>query len=146
MQISVLAEQMRREGYEVLVSRPSVIMKEIDGSRCEPFENVWVEVPEDVVGGVMKSFANRKGKVINMEPHSHGMTLEANVPTRGLIGFESELMNMTSGHGVMSHLFDQYKPYAGELSVDKQERLFLQSKAMPLDMHWMRFRSEANFS
>lgn len=115
MQISVLAEQMRREGYEVLVSRPSVIMKEIDGSRCEPFENVWVEVPEDVVGGVMKSFANRKGKVINMEPHSHGMTLEANVPTRGLIGFESELMNMTSGHGVMSHLFDQYKPYAGEI-------------------------------
>lgn len=115
MQISVLAEQMRREGYEVLVSRPSVIMKEIDGSQCEPFENVWIEVPEDAVGGIMKSLANRKGKVTNMEQNNNSMTLEAYIPTRGLIGFESELVNMTSGHGVMSHLFDAYKPYAGEI-------------------------------
>jgi GTP-binding protein len=115
MQISVLAEQMRREGFEILVSRPSVIMKEIDGVKCEPFENVWVEVPEDAVGGIMKSLANRKGKVTSMEQHNSGMTIEANVPTRGLIGFESELVNMTSGHGVMSHLFESYKPHAGEI-------------------------------
>lgn len=115
MQIAVLVETMRREGFEVCVSRPTVLYKEIDGRRCEPFEQVWVEVSEDQLGGVMENLAKRKGKVTNMEHHNTGVTLEAEVPTRGLIGFESDLISMTSGHGVMSHSFLEYRPYCGEI-------------------------------
>jgi len=115
MQIAVLVEQMRREGYEVLVSRPKVILKEVDGQKCEPFENVWIDVPDDNVGGIMKNLATRKGQVTGMHAHMGRTTIEANIPTRGLIGFEFDLVNMTSGHGVMSHMFESYKPLAGEI-------------------------------
>jgi GTP-binding protein len=115
MQIAVLVEQMRREGYEVLVSRPQVITRKVDGQTCEPFENVWIDVPDDAVGGIMKNLAGRKGQMTGMHAHMGRTTIEANIPTRGLIGFEFDLVNMTSGHGVMSHLFDAYKPWAGEI-------------------------------
>ncbi|MDX2109523.1 MAG: translational GTPase TypA [Verrucomicrobiota bacterium] len=115
MQIAILVEQMRREGFELLVSRPSVITKVINGQTCEPFETLWVEVPDTQVGGIMQNLAARKARVENMEKHAHGMTIEATVPTRGLIGFEFDLMNMTSGEGVMSHLFKEYGPWAGEI-------------------------------
>lgn len=115
MQIAVLVEQMRREGYEVLVSRPQVITRKVEGQTCEPFENVWIDVPDDAVGGIMKNLAGRKGQMTGMHAHMGRTTIEANIPTRGLIGFEFDLVNMTSGHGVMSHLFDAYKPWAGEI-------------------------------
>ncbi|MCC5807743.1 MAG: translational GTPase TypA [Opitutales bacterium] len=115
MQIAILVEQMRREGYELLVSRPTVIFREIDGTRHEPFETLWVDVPEDQLGGVMENLARRRGQITNIEHHRGGVTVEAAIPTRGLIGFETDLLNMTSGHGVMSHLFDAYKPFAGEI-------------------------------
>jgi GTP-binding protein len=138
MQIAVLVETMRREGFEVLVSRPTVLYKEIDGTRCEPFEQVWVEVPEDQLGGVMENLAKRKGKVTNMEHHNTGVTVEAEVPTRGLIGFESDLVTMTSGHGVMSHSFLEYRPFCGEIVTRQTGTLVSmeQGKAMPyaLDM------------
>ena len=117
MQIAVLVETMRREGFEVLVSRPSVITKKDgDGPVLEPYETAWIEVDETDVGGVMKSLANRRGKIENMEPHAGGTTIEATIPTRGLIGFEFELVNMTSGRGVCSHLFKEYGPWAGALA------------------------------
>lgn len=116
MQIAVLVETMRREGFEVLVSRPTVLYKEIDGTRCEPFEQVWVEIPEDQLGGVMENLAKRKAKVTNMEHHNAGVTVEAEAPTRGFIGFESDLVTMTSGHGVMSHSFLEYRPFSGEIT------------------------------
>lgn len=116
MQIAVLVETMRREGFEVLVSRPTVITREDEnGKLLEPFETLFVEVPEDAVGGVMKSLANRKARVDNMGVSNHGSTIEATVSTRGLIGFEFELLNLTSGHGVMSHLFKEYAPHCGEI-------------------------------
>ena len=116
MQIAVLVETMRREGFEVLVSRPNVLYKEIDGQRCEPIEKVWVEVPSDLLGGVMESLSERKATITNLEHHHAGVTVEAEISTRGLIGFESELVNLTSGHGVMSHLFLEYRPYCGEIT------------------------------
>jgi GTP-binding protein len=138
MQIAVLVETMRREGFEVLVSRPTVLYKEIDGTRCEPFEQVWVEVPEDQLGGVMENLSKRKGKVTNMEHHNSGVTVEAEVPTRGLIGFESDLVTMTSGHGVMSHSFLEYRPHCGEIVTRQTGTLVSMElgKAMPyaLDM------------
>lgn len=117
MQIAVLVETMRREGFEVLVSRPSVILKKDEfGKQLEPFETLYVECPEDALGGVMKTLANRKARIDNMGVNTHGSTLEATVSTRGLIGFEFELLGLTSGHGIMSHLFKEYAPYCGEIS------------------------------
>jgi len=138
MQIAVLVETMRREGFEVLVSRPTVLYKEVDGSRHEPFEQVWVEVPEEHLGGVMENLSKRKGKVTNMEHHNAGVTVEAEISTRGLIGFESDLVTMTSGHGVMSHSFLEYRPFCGEIVTRQTGTLVSmeQGKAMPyaLDM------------
>ncbi len=115
MQIAVLLETMRREGYEVLVSRPTVLFRDIDGKRCEPFEQIWIEVPEAYLGTVMENLSKRLGKITNTEHHTSGVTVSAEIPTRGLIGFESDLVTLTSGNGVMSHLFLKYSPYSGEL-------------------------------
>lgn len=115
MQIAVLVEQMRREGFELLVSRPSVILKKGEGKTQEPYETLYVEVPEDYVGSVMKTIAERKGIVTNMAVHPHSTFIEATITTRGLIGFEFDLMNQTSGHGVLSHLFLKYDDWAGPI-------------------------------
>ncbi len=117
MQIAVLVETMRREGYEVLVSRPMVITRRGEsGELEEPFETLFVEVPEEYTGGVMKTLANRRARIEDMGTNAHGATIEATISTRGLIGFEFELLNLTSGHGVMSHLFKEYAPHCGEIS------------------------------
>ncbi|MFA5264797.1 MAG: translational GTPase TypA [Opitutaceae bacterium] len=116
MQIAVLVETMRREGFEILVSRPQVItQKDAKGHVLEPYETLWVELPEECVGVVMQNLANRKGQLTNLEKHPHGTTLEATITTRGLIGFEIDLVNATNGRGVMSHLFKEYGPWAGDL-------------------------------
>jgi len=117
MQISVLVETMRREGFEVLVSRPMVITKKSEsGETLEPFETLFVEIPEEYTGGVMKTLANRRARIEDMGSNAHGATIEATISTRGLIGFEFELLNLTSGHGVMSHLFKEYAPHCGPIS------------------------------
>ncbi len=116
MQIAILVEQMRREGYEVLVSRPTVIFKVEDGVKQEPFEKLWVDVADEHLGGIMENLSRRRGQITNIHHHKAGVTVDAIIPTRGLIGFEFDLVNMTSGHGVMSHLFDSYRPLAGEIS------------------------------
>ena len=117
MQIAVLVETMRREGYEMLVSRPMVITKKGEnGGVEEPFETLFVEVPEEYTGGVMKTLANRRARIEDMGSNAHGATIEATISTRGLIGFEFELLNLTSGHGVMSHLFKEYAPHCGEIT------------------------------
>jgi GTP-binding protein len=116
MQISVMVEHMRREGYEILISRPTVITKTIDGQRCEPFETLYVEVSEEHVSPTMKALVARRAQITSMLPGTLGTTIEATIPTRGLIGFELELLNITSGHGVMSHLFLDYQPWAGDIA------------------------------
>ncbi|MDP1578891.1 MAG: translational GTPase TypA [Candidatus Didemnitutus sp.] len=115
MQIAVLVETMRREGFEMLVSRPTVIEKIVDGQRHEPFETVWIEIPDECVGAIMQNLANRKGRLTNMEKLAHSTMLEAVITTRGLIGMEIDVVNATSGRGVLSHLFKEYAPYAGEV-------------------------------
>ena len=116
LHLSVLIENMRREGFEVLVSRPTVITKTIDGVEMEPFETLWLEFPDDCTGGIMENLSNRKGKMTNMDTRNGTVFLEAEIPTRGLIGLEIDLVNATSGHGIMSHLFKEYRPKAGEIS------------------------------
>jgi GTP-binding protein len=116
MQIAILVEQMRREGYEVMVSRPEVIFHRDEmGELLEPIENLYVEVPNENVGDVMQSLAARKGEVTGMDHHANRVSIEAIIPTRGLIGFETDLVNLTRGEGLMSHLFREYAAYKGEI-------------------------------
>jgi GTP-binding protein len=115
MQIAVLVETMRREGFELLVSRPTVIEKIVNGQRHEPYETVWIEVPDECVGAIMQNLANRKGQLTNLEKLSHSTMIEATITTRGLIGFEIDVVNATSGRGVLSHLFKEYGPHAGDV-------------------------------
>jgi len=117
MQIAILVEQMRREGYEVLVSRPEVILrKDSDGRTLEPFETLWIEIPNECLGDVMQNLAGRKAQITHMQHHPHGVSLECTIPTRGLIGLETDMVNLTSGRGVMSHMFKSYEPFSGEIT------------------------------
>lgn len=119
LHLSILIEEMRREGYEFQVSRPKVIFKEINGQKCEPMEYLVVEVPAEYVGNVMNKLGARKGELVNMYPDNQGSTrLEFRIPSRCLIGYRSELLTDTKGFGVMSSVFDGYEPYKG----DVQER------------------------
>lgn len=117
MQIAILLEQMRREGYELMVSRPEVIFrKDEKGNVLEPFETLYVDVPTDRLGDVLQNLAARKAEVTNMHHHPTSVALEAVIPTRGIIGFETDLMNQTRGMGVMSHIFKEYGPHKGEIT------------------------------
>ncbi len=126
MQIAILAETMRREGYEICISRPNVIYKrDENGELLEPYETVYVEVPSEHSNSAMGMLAERRAQIEEMRQVQNGSRTEitACVPTRGIIGFEFELVNLTSGHGIFSHLFRQYAPYAGEIGGKKTGRL-----------------------
>jgi len=116
MQIAVLVEQMRREGFEILVSRPEVIFQRSeDGSLLEPLETLFVDVPPDNLGDILQSLAGRKAEITNMQHNPHNVLVEAVIPTRGLIGFETDLVNLTKGHGIASHLFKEYGAHKGDI-------------------------------
>ncbi len=116
MQIAILIEQMRREGYEVMVSRPEVIFHRAEnGALLEPLENLYVDLPDENLGDILQLIANRKGEVVGMDHHATRVSIEAITPTRGLIGFETDLVNLTRGEGLMSHLFREYAPFKGEI-------------------------------
>lgn len=111
LHLSILVEELRREGFELQLSRPKVIYREIDGKKCEPFESVQVDTPDEYVGGVIDSLSQRKGEMKNMESTGNGQTrLEFLVPSRGLIGYNNEFMSQTGGYGIMNHSFECYKP------------------------------------
>jgi GTP-binding protein len=117
MQIAILVEQMRREGFELLVSRPEVIFKKDEpGELLEPYETLYVDVPNENLGDILQSLAGRKADILSMDHQTNSVLVEAVTPTRGLIGFESDLVNLTRGLGSMSHLFKEYGPHKGEIS------------------------------
>jgi len=114
LQMAVLIETMRREGYEFMVSKPRVIIKEIDGKNCEPMENVFIDVPEGYVGVVTEKLSIRKGRMTNLSNHGNGRVyLEFHIPARGLIGFRSHFLTDTKGSGVMNSIYDGYEPWFG---------------------------------
>ena len=116
LHLSVLIETMRREGFELLVSRPKVIFKEIDGVKCEPIELLVVNVPDDCIGNVIEKLGRRKAEMINMEPMEAGNTkVEFKIPARGIIGYRTEFLTDTKGEGTMNSIFDCYEPYKGEI-------------------------------
>ena len=117
MQIAILVEQMRRECYEVMVSRPEAIFHRTeDGNLLEPLESLYVDLPNENLGDILQSIANRKGEILGMDHHASRVSIEAIIPTRGLIGFETDLVNLTRGEGLMSHLFREYAPFKGEIA------------------------------
>jgi GTP-binding protein len=116
LHLTILIENMRREGYEVAVSRPRVVLRDVEGVTCEPYEALSVDVEETHQGSVMEALGPRRGELVNMESDSRGRTrLDYRIPARGLIGFQGEFMNLTRGTGLMSHVFDGYAPMKGEI-------------------------------
>ena len=134
LHLSILIENMRREGFELLVSRPTVIYKEIDGVKCEPMEYLTIDVPEEFVGSVMEKVGLRKGEMTNMSA-SHSQAgysrLEFKIPARGLIGYRGEFMTDTKGNGIMNHNFCGYEPYKGDMTTRQRGAViaFEQGKA-----------------
>ncbi|MFG6448300.1 translational GTPase TypA [Roseateles sp. BYS180W] len=120
LHLTILLENMRREGYELAVGKPRVVFKDIDGVKCEPIELVTVDMEEGHQGGVMQALGERKGELVNMEPDGRGrVRLEYRIPARGLIGFSTEFLNLTRGSGLMSSLFDGYEAHRGDIGSRK---------------------------
>ncbi|MCC8069334.1 MAG: translational GTPase TypA [Ruminococcus sp.] len=115
MHLSILIENMRREGYELSVSTPRVLYKEIDGVKCEPIERLVIDVPNDCTGSVMEKMGTRKAEMINMHPQGSRTRLEFLIPSRGLFGYKSEFLTDTKGEGIMSSVFEGYEPYKGDI-------------------------------
>ena len=116
MHLSILIENMRRDGYEFQVSQPKVLIKEIDGVKCEPIDLLYLDIPEDSVGTVMNKMGVRKGELQSMTPHGSRMRMEFLIPSRGLFGFKSEFLTDTRGEGILSSVFHDYEPYKGEIN------------------------------
>lgn len=117
LHLSVLIETMRREGYEFMVSRPTVIYKEINGVKCEPVEDLVIDVPDEFTGSVIEKLGTRKAEMTNMITGAQGITrIEFKIPARGLVGYRNEFLTDTKGNGIMNHVFSGYEPYKGEIS------------------------------
>lgn len=115
LHLSVLIETMRREGYELQVGQPQVIIKEIDGVKCEPVEQLTVNTPEDCSGKIIEMVTQRKGEMVSMEAVNDRIQLEFNIPSRGIIGLRTKVLNVSAGEAIMSHRFQEYQPYKGEI-------------------------------
>jgi GTP-binding protein len=126
LHLTILLENMRREGYEIAVSRPRVIYKDIDGVKCEPFEVLTVDVEEGNQGGVMEELGRRRGELLDMQPDGKGrVRLDYRIPARGLIGFQGEFMTLTRGTGIMSHVFDEYAPAKAEQMAERRNGVLI---------------------
>lgn len=116
MHLSVLVETMRREGYELTIGQPQVIIKEIDGVRCEPYENLVIDIPQEFASKAIDLVTQRKGDLLIMETKGDNQHMEFEIPSRGLIGLRTQMLTATAGEAVMAHRFSQYKPFKGEIS------------------------------
>ncbi|MBL7833510.1 MAG: translational GTPase TypA [Cyclobacteriaceae bacterium] len=115
LHLSVLIETMRREGYELQIGQPQVIFKEIDGVKCEPVEELTIDLPENVAGKAIETVSQRKGEMLNMEPKADRMILKFLIPSRGIMGLRNYLLNVTAGEAIVTHRFKEYQPYKGEI-------------------------------
>lgn len=115
MHLSVLIETMRREGYELQVGQPQVLFKEIDGVKCEPVEELTIDLPENFSGTAVEAVSKRKGEMVNMEPKGERMIIQFQIPSRGIIGLRNYLLTSTGGEAIMTHRFLEYQPYKGEI-------------------------------
>ena len=131
LHLTILIENMRREGYELAVSRPRVLMKNVDGVQNEPYEALTIDVEDSNQGAVMEALGTRRGELVNMESDGKGRTrLEYRIPARGLIGFQGEFLNLTRGTGLMSHIFDGYAPVKGDIP-DRRNGVLISAEEGP---------------
>jgi GTP-binding protein len=115
LHLSVLIETMRREGYELQIGQPQVIFKEIDGQKCEPIEELTIDLPEEHAGKAIEMVSTRKGEMVNMSPKGGRMIMQFIIPSRGLIGLRNNLLTATAGEAVVTHRFKEYQPFRGEI-------------------------------
>jgi len=116
LHLTILLENMRREGYEIAVGKPQVVYKEIDGVKCEPFETLTIDLEDESQGAVMEEIGRRRGELINMESDGLGRTrLDYKIPARGLIGFQGEFLTITKGTGIISHVFEEFAPVKADI-------------------------------
>jgi GTP-binding protein len=123
LHLSILLETMRREGYEVQVGAPRVIVREVEGKKCEPFEHLVIDVPERFASTVIGAISGRKGQLVDVEPQGSRSRVEFKIPARALFGFRTQFLSMTQGEGIMSHVFDGYAPWAGDLKTRRNGSL-----------------------
>ncbi|GJM81312.1 hypothetical protein HMSSN139_38080 [Paenibacillus sp. HMSSN-139] len=129
LHLGILIENMRREGYELQVSKPEVIVREIDGMKMEPIERLLIDVPEESMGAVMESLGSRKAEMVNMINNGNGQVrLEFLIPARGLIGYTTHFLTLTRGYGVMNHAFDSYGPFVGGQVGGRHEGVLVSSE------------------
>ncbi len=144
LHLSVLIETMRREGYELQIGQPQVVFKEIDGVKCEPVEELTIDLPEIDAGKAIESVSIRKGEMTNMEPKGDRMILKFNIPSRGIIGLRNYLLNVTAGEAIMTHRFKEYQPYKGEIPGRINGSLIVmeQGEAIPYSLHNLQDRGK----
>ncbi len=144
LHLSVLIETMRREGHELQIGQPQVIFKEIDGVKCEPMEELTIDLPEDVSGKAIEVVSVRKGEMINMEPKADRMILKFIMPSRGIIGLRSYLLNVTAGEAIVTHRFKEYQPYKGSIPGRINGSLISmeQGEAIPYSLHNLQDRGK----
>ncbi len=144
LHLSVLIETMRREGYELQIGQPQVIYKEIDGVKCEPMEELTIDLPELVAGKAIETVSQRKGEMTNMEPKADRMILKFMIPARGIIGLRNYLLNVTAGEAIVTHRFKEYQPYKGEIPGRINGSLICmeQGEAIPYSLHNLQDRGK----
>jgi len=144
MHLSVLLETMRREGYEVQVGQPQVIIREIDGVKCEPIEDLTIDLPENYSGTAIDAVTKRRGEMLSMEPKGERMICKFRIPSRGLIGLRSYLLTQTAGEAVMSHRFIEYQPYKGDIAGRQNGSLISMEmgKSIPFSLHNLQDRGK----
>jgi GTP-binding protein len=144
LHLSVLIETMRREGYELQIGQPQVIFKEINGVKCEPMEELTIDLPETDAGKAIETVSQRKGEMTNMEPKADRMVLKFNIPSRGIIGLRTYLMNVTAGEAVVTHRYKDYQPYKGEIPGRINGSLIVmeQGEAIPYSLHNLQDRGK----
>jgi GTP-binding protein len=144
LHLSVLIETMRREGYELQIGQPQVIYKEIDGVKCEPIEELNIDLPETDAGKAIETVSLRKGEMLNMEPKGERMLLKFLIPSRGIIGLRNYLLNVTAGEAIVTHRFKEYQPYKGTIPGRINGSLIVleQGEAIPYSLHNLQDRGK----
>ncbi|EYB66690.1 GTP-binding elongation factor family protein TypA/BipA [Deinococcus phoenicis] len=145
LHLSILLETMRREGYEVQVGAPQVIVREIDGQKHEPIEHLVIDVPEQHSSAVIGVLGARKGQMVNMEPQGSRVRVEFKIPSRALFGFRTQFLSMTQGEGIMSHIFDGYAPWAGELKTRQNGSLVSMEDGVAFAYSIFKLQDRGNF-
>ncbi len=144
LHLSVLIETMRREGYELQIGQPQVIFREIDGMKCEPMEELTIDLPETDAGKAIETVSMRKGEMTNMEPKGDRMILKFAIPSRGIIGLRNYLLNVTAGEAIVTHRFKEYQPYKGEIAGRINGSLIVmeEGEAIPYSLHNLQDRGK----